>query len=90
MFSNNEYHEMEAELKAEIARLKAELAQREPHWLVKDFNALYRAALAFSEACMGRGDGKPYAHHEALAQLERLRPAFQDTEVARRLAREDG
>jgi hypothetical protein len=56
----------------------------EPHWLIKDFNALYRAALALAEACHGRGDGRPHAPLLALdAQLERLRPAFETTEAER-------
>lgn len=34
---------------------------------------------------MGRGDGRPYPHHEALkAQLERLKPAYEMTESMRR------
>lgn len=63
----------------------------EPHWLTKDFNVLYAAALAFSEACLGRGDGKPFEPHLALqAQLERLRPAFRDTEEVRAILRKRG
>lgn len=54
----------------------------EPHWLIQDFNVLYRCAAAFSDACEGKGDGKPYGPHLGLkAQLERLKPAFTDTEA---------
>lgn len=73
---------------AQLLRVKAMVAGQEPHWLVKDFNVLYRCALAFSDACMGKGDGKPYRPHEALKlQLERLKPAFTDTEEVRKWMR---
>ncbi len=72
-------------------RMVARLSKDEPHWLVKDFNVLYRAAKAFSDVCAGLGDGKPYVPHKELqAQLERLAPAFNDTEEVRRLLRERG
>lgn len=35
-------------------------------FLLECFEALFVHAKAFSEACSGRGDAKPYAHHEAL------------------------
>lgn len=57
---------------------------KEPHWLYKDFNVLYRCAKALADACMGRGDGRPYPPLQALeAQLDRLLPAFTDTEEIR-------
>lgn len=60
------------------------LETREPDWLVKDFNVLYRAARALADACQGRGDGRPYPPLMALeAQLARLRPAFESTEAMR-------
>lgn len=81
----------ELELQLSEARVALMARGAEPHWLTQDFNVLYAAALAFSETCLGRGDGKPYEPHLALqAQLERLRPAFEMTEEARRLAREKG
>jgi hypothetical protein len=58
----------------------------ELHWLVKDFNVLYRAAKRFSDACSGTGEdqGKPYEAHQNLkAQLERLAEAFKTTEAER-------
>lgn len=74
----------EGEKLASLLRVKAMLAGQEPHWLTKDFNVLYRCALAFSDACLGKGDGKPWGPHQALqAQLERLKPAFTDTEEVR-------
>ena len=87
-----------AHLVSRIAELEARLQHRfvmkadiskEPHWLYKDFNVLYRAALRFSEARMGRADdGRPYAAHEALkVQLRRLAPAFTDTEEVRKAMR---
>lgn len=57
---------------------------KEPHWLYKDFNVLYRCAKALADACNGRGDARPYPPLRALeAQLERLAPAFTDTEEIR-------
>jgi hypothetical protein len=57
---------------------------KEPHWLYKDFNVLYRVAKKFSDVCSGLDGGKPYEPHKALmAQLERLLPAFTDTEEIR-------
>jgi hypothetical protein len=70
---------------------RAPASPGEPPWLVKDFNVLYRAARRFADACHGRGEGGegPYPAQEALdAQLERLLPAFEMTESARRAARE--
>jgi hypothetical protein len=59
---------------------------REPSWLVKDFNVLYRCAKNLAEACNGRGDVGPYQRlNELEAQLERLAPAFTDTEEIRKV-----
>lgn len=80
----------DGEAMEELLKKKPRLdVSKEPHWLYKDFNVLYRVAKRFSEACMGRADdGKPYAAHEALkAQLERLAPAFTDTEEVRKAMR---
>lgn len=66
---------------------KITVETREPSWLVKDFNVLYRAAKRFSDACSGGGEdaGRPFAAHQELkAQLERLAPAFTDTEEIRK------
>lgn len=74
---------------ASLLRVKAMATGAEPSWLVKDFNVLYRCALAFSEACLGRGDARPYQPHLNLqAQLERLKPAFTDTEEVREWMRQ--
>jgi hypothetical protein len=51
-------------------------------WLVKDFNVLYRVA----DGALGQAqcDGYNTAHLRDLArQLERLKPAFTDTEEVR-------
>lgn len=62
---------------------------KEPHWLYKDFNVLYRVAKKFCDVCSGLDGGKPYEPHQALkAQLERLAPAFTDTEEIRAAMRE--
>jgi len=57
-------------------------------WLVKDFNVLYRAALDVSES-----DPRPTVEctppmRALRAQLERLRPAFMDTEEVREAVRQ--
>lgn len=58
----------------------------DPGWLVKDFNVLYRCAKALADACNGRGDARPYPPLCALeAQLERLKPAYEQTERVRTL-----
>ena len=70
---------------AELRKVVARAQDPEPHWLVKDFNVLYVSARALADACNGRGDGRPYAPLKALeAQLERLKPAFAETEAVRR------
>jgi len=70
-----------SELRKVIARATG--ATR-PSWLVKDFHVLYASARALVEACNGRGDGRPYPPlRELEAQLERLRPAFDETEAMR-------
>jgi len=67
---------------------KITVETREPSWLVKDFNVLYRCAKQALDACRGRGDEGPYAPLlELEAQLERLAPAFTDTEEVRKAAR---
>lgn len=54
----------------------------EPHWLVKDFHALYRVAAA-TLRIETLGDAR--ATRDALrAQIERLKPAFEACEVERR------
>jgi hypothetical protein len=81
------------ELELQLSELRVLLMAGgcEPHWLTKDFNVLYAAAFAFSETCLGRGDGTPYGPHlELQAQLERLAPAFQDTEEMRAILRKRG
>jgi len=78
---------------AELRELRIQHAAggNEPHWLTKDFNVLYAAAFAFSEACHGRGDGKPYGPQRDLdAQLARLKPAFTETEEVKRRVRDKG
>ncbi len=72
----------EGEKLASLLRVKAMLAGQEPHWLTKDFNVLYRAADgAAVQACL---DGYLTAHMRGLLlQLERLKPAFTDTEEVR-------
>lgn len=57
----------------------------EPHWLTKDFNALYRAARELLRAIDGhwldqRAEG---ARIGLSGQLTRLQPAFDETEAAR-------
>jgi len=67
---------------------KITVETREPSWLVKDFNVLYRCAKRVADACRGRGDEGPYAPLQELeAQLERLAPAFTDTEEVRKAMR---
>lgn len=63
----------------------AQPAEREPDWLTKDFNALYRAARELLRAIDGhwldqRAEG---ARIGLSAQLTRLQPAFDETEAAR-------
>jgi hypothetical protein len=56
-------------------------------WLVKDFNVLYRVADRAARAL--RGDADPVAALADLtAQLERLAPAFTDTEEVRKSMRQ--
>jgi hypothetical protein len=72
-----------------IDELEAAMRRLGESWLIKDFNVLYRVAASLADACHGRGDGRPYEPFRALdAQLERLKPAFTDTEEVRRLMRE--
>jgi len=54
---------------------------KEPHWLYKDFNVLYRAALDVSESRPTAECPPPLRNLRA--QLDRLAMAFQDTEEVR-------
>lgn len=66
-------------------------APTEPHWLIKDFNALYRAALKLFDECEGAFGGSAERTRRALgAKLERLKPAFAETEAAREAAGKAG
>jgi hypothetical protein len=56
-------------------------------WLVKDFNVLYRVALDVSESDTRPTGECPPPLRNLRAQLERLRPAFADTEEVRRACR---
>lgn len=61
----------------------------QPSWLVKDFNVLYRVALQLFDATEESPDRKvERARHSLGVQLERLKPAFTDTEEVRALMRE--
>ncbi len=70
----------------EVDRLKNAFIPRpltEVHWLTKDFHVLYRTVEQLvadldAEKLTGLGYVK--------AQIERLRPAFEECEVARRMA----
>jgi hypothetical protein len=69
------------------AKLLFDVQQDEAPWLLKDFDALYRAAqrmLQSIDACAVRG----HEVAELRAQLERLKPAFAECEVARRMGRQ--
>lgn len=55
---------------------------REPSWLVKDFHILYRAALDVSESIADPSSETP-PQRFLRAQLERLRPAFEQCEAER-------
>lgn len=57
---------------------------KEPHWLYKDFNVLYRVANSFVQRMHGVEDAQAQGALEALVvQLERLKSAFTDTEEIR-------
>ena len=60
---------------------------KEPHWLYKDFNVLYRVlkVLVRQIECAGFDQ---MALMAARAQLERLAPAFADTEEIRAAMRQ--
>lgn len=63
----------------------------QPSWLVKDFNVLYRVATQYLERTTHldqRFDAEQADSRDLRAQLERLKPAFTDTEEVRRLMRE--
>jgi len=63
-------------------RFEARLRRLGESWLIKDFNVLYRVARQYVEAGCD-GDPAPL-----MLQLQRLEPAFTDTEEVRRLMRE--
>lgn len=69
----------------ELRKVIERPAPAEPHWLTKDFNALYRAARELLRAIDGHWlDGRAEAARIGLsAQLTRLQPAFDETEAAR-------
>lgn len=57
---------------------------KEPHWLYKDFNVLYRVANRFVQQMHGvRDEAAQRALDALVAQLSRLAPAFADTEEIR-------
>jgi hypothetical protein len=56
---------------------------KEPHWLYKDFNVLYRVARIELDQLKEVGIVAPALE----AQLERLAPAFTDTEEVRKAMR---
>lgn len=56
---------------------------KEPHWLYKDFNVLYRVALDVSTSDVRPTAECPPPLRHLRAQLERLAPAFTDTEEIR-------
>lgn len=69
---------------AELRKVIARACGAEPHWLVKDFNVLYRAALKLFDEAEGAFGGSAERTRRALGtQLERLKPAFAETEAAR-------
>lgn len=56
---------------------------KEPHWLYKDFNVLYRVARVELDSLKEQG----ILVLGLEAQLERLKPAFTDTEEVRKAMR---
>lgn len=60
---------------------------KEPHWLYKDFNVLYRVALDVSESDVRPTAECPPPLRNLRAQLDRLAMAFQDTEEVRAAVR---
>jgi len=56
-------------------------------WLVKDFDVLYRSAEAALEALPDVGDRRADAIGALRTQLRRLRPAFEQCQAVRALAR---
>ncbi len=55
---------------------------KEPHWLYKDFNVLYRVLLRLVQQ-VERGGLDQAALPSVKMQLDRLKPAFTDTEEIR-------
>lgn len=82
-----------ATCRANLERCLKLLAQREierlrePHWLTKDFNVLFRVTRDLLRA-VGTADESKVAQalNEAARQIGRLAPAFAGTEISRRLA----
>lgn len=71
----------EGEKLAQLLRVKAMAAGQEPHWLAKDFNVLYRVAM------QSIYHPSPETLKALGLQLERLKPAFTDTEEVRKWMR---
>src|SRR5262245_3208802 len=61
----------------------------EPHWLIKDFNVVYRAAARLLETLPAQfaGEQRGEAAADLRSQLERLKPALEYTESVRAAAR---
>lgn len=79
----------EGEKLASLLRVQTMASGAEPHWLVKDFNVLYRCASAV--VVPGNVHEFGVAAVEALKfQLDRLKPAFTDTEEVREWMRQRG
>lgn len=70
--------------KGDGERMRAALG--DPSWLVKDFHALYHAALDVSESVVEPSRETP-PQRFLRAQLARLRPAFLECDVLRETAR---
>lgn len=73
----------DGEAMEELLKKKPRLdVSKEPHWLYKDFNVLYRVLKALVRQIESAGiDQMPLV--SAKMQLERLLPAFTDTEEIR-------
>ncbi len=75
----------------ERVRIAEAAAGSDAHWLIKDFNVLYQATRDLLLA-VGTGDETKTAHalNYAASQLERLKPAFGETQEVKRRLREKG
>jgi hypothetical protein len=80
-------HETADELRT--LRIQHAAGGNDAHWLVKDFHVLYAVTLDLLLA-VGRGDETETAHalNFVAAQLDRLKPAFRETDEVRRILRE--